>query len=191
MFSAIDYTIFHFINSTLHSSTLNKIMPYYRSMYLWIPAYAFLAAYLISNFGKKGLIFILCAGLSIGITDTLSSKVIKPAVQRLRPCQDDNMKTQVKLLVQCGSGYSFPSSHAANHFALVSFLIAAARIKNRFAVAALILWALSIGVAQIYVGLHYPSDVLAGSFLGFAVGNITGWLTGKYIVRDLKMTDEI
>lgn len=189
MFSVLDNAIFHFINSTLHNSALNKVMPYYRSMYLWIPAYTFLAVYLLSNFGKKGLIFILCAGLTIGITDTLSSKVIKPTVQRLRPCQDDSVKAQVKLLVQCGSGYSFPSSHAANHFALVSFLIAAARIKNRLAVAALILWALSIGVAQIYVGLHYPSDVLVGSLLGLAVGNMMGWLTGKYILRDLKPTD--
>ncbi len=185
MFSTIDNVVFHFFNSTLHSSTLNKVMPYYRSMYLWIPAYTFLIVYLITNFGKKGLVFILCAVLTIGLSDTISSKVIKPAVQRLRPCQDDNIKTEVKLLVPCGSGYSFPSSHAVNHFALIAFLISAARIKNHFTVVLLILWALSIGIAQIYVGLHYPSDVIAGSLLGIAVGNILGWLTAKFVVHNL------
>ena len=185
MLSTTDNVVFHFFNSTLHSSMLNKVMPYYRSMYMWIPAYTFLIVYLITNFGKKGLVFILCTVLTIGISDTLSSKVIKPAVQRLRPCQNDNIKTEVNLLVPCGSGYSFPSSHAANHFALVTFLILAARIKNNLAIALLTLWALSIGVAQIYVGLHYPSDVIAGSLLGIAVGNILGWLTTKFVVQNL------
>ncbi len=176
MLSNIDQTIFYFINHSLHFDVLNKLMPYYRSMYLWIPIYAFLTSFLLYNFGKKGLVFILCAALTVGITDTVSSKVIKPAVERLRPCQDENFKSEVKLLVSCGSGYSFPSSHAANHFALVTFLIAAWRLKNRWAVIALMLWAASIGIAQIYVGLHYPSDVVAGALLGFAIGNFTGWL---------------
>ena len=181
MFSVADQTIFHFINHTLHFGELDKLMPYYRSMYLWIPFYTFIVSYLLYNFGKKGLIFIFCAALTVGISDTVSSKVIKPAIQRLRPCQDENFKSQVKLLVPCGSGYSFPSSHATNHFAFVTFLIIAGRLKNRWINLLLILWATSIGVAQIYVGLHYPSDVIAGALLGFLIGSVTGWLCSRWL----------
>jgi undecaprenyl-diphosphatase len=76
----------------------------------------------------------------------------------------------MRLLVQCGSGYSFPSTHATNHFAFALFMIGTLAQRYRWIVAPLIIWAAAIAYAQVYVGVHYPFDVLCGALLGSSIG---------------------
>ena len=175
-----DQQLFFFINHKCHIAFLNDIMPYWRSMYFWIPLYAFFVTYIVEKFGKKGWIYLLALALTVGVADTVSSKFIKKSVQRVRPCNDDQLKTQVKLLVRCGSGYSFPSSHATNHFAVAVFVIFTFAIRKKWLKWALIAWASSVALGQVYVGIHYPFDILCGGILGSFIGWGIAFLYKKY-----------
>ena len=112
--------------------------------------------------------------LTVTISDTVSSKIIKKSVQRTRPCNDTNRLLEqgheVKLLVPCGSGYSFPSSHATNHFAVAVFVIFTFAAHKKWSKWGLIAWASSIALGQVYVGVHYPLDIICGGVLGSIIG---------------------
>lgn len=108
--------------------------------------------------------------ISFGIADYSSASIIKPAVERLRPCREPGFSEQVNLLVNCGSGHSFPSSHAANHFALALFFIVLFHKRSKWIVPLALLWAASISFAQVYVGVHFPIDVTVGGLLGACIG---------------------
>lgn len=111
--------------------------------------------------------------MTFAIADSTSSSLIKPEVMRIRPCNDVVFKDQIKLRVRCGSGYSFPSSHATNHFALGMFLLVIFYKRWKPIIWLSLGWAASISYAQIYVGVHYPIDILAGAILGSIIGIVT------------------
>jgi undecaprenyl-diphosphatase len=104
------------------------------------------------------------------LSDTTSSNLIKKNVRRLRPCNDVEMQDRIHERVRCGGGYSFTSSHAANHFAAAVFLIGVFGLSGRWQQKALLGWAAAIAVSQVYVGVHYPLDVTCGALLGVAIG---------------------
>lgn len=166
----LDHTLFHLINSEWHWPLLDSIMPYWRDKKFWIPLYVILTIFLLYRFRLKGLYLILAAMLTAGIADATSSHLIKKTVKRLRPCNDPDLKEDVVLLAGCGSGYSFTSSHATNHFALAMFLVLTLGRKYRWIRWPLLLWAASIAYGQVYVGVHFPVDVLIGSLLGILIG---------------------
>ena len=179
-----DQQLFFFINNDCHINLLDKIMPYWRSMYFWLPIYTFFVAFIIEKYKNKGFLYLLALGLTIGVSDTVSSKWIKKTVQRTRPCNDHSrnleMKREVKLLVRCGSGYSFPSSHATNHFAVATFIVLTFARSKKWLKWGLIAWATSIALGQVYVGVHYPSDVICGGILGTLIGWASGYLYNRY-----------
>ena len=94
-------------------------------------------------------------------------------MKRLRPCNDTAINSIVKTRISCGTGYSMPSSHAANHFAISVYLILIFYKRWKYIIPLTLLWAASIGFAQIYVGVHYPLDILAGAVLGGITACIT------------------
>jgi undecaprenyl-diphosphatase len=96
--------------------------------------------------------------------------VLKKSIQRLRPCNDAEMAEKTTLRVSCGSGYSFTSSHAANHFAAAVFLIGIFGASVGWLRPTLLIWAGAISFSQVYVGVHYPADVVCGGLLGAAIG---------------------
>ena len=169
-----DQQLFFFINNKCHVAWINDVMPYWRSMYLWIPLYVFFITFIVEKYGKNGWIYLLALALTVTISDTVSSKIIKKSVQRTRPCNDISRLLEqgheVKLLVPCGSGYSFPSSHATNHFAVAVFVIFTFAAHKKWLKWGLIIWASSIALGQVYVGVHYPLDVLFGGILGSFIG---------------------
>jgi len=106
-----------------------------------------------------------------------SSKLVKEAFERLRPCGDPGFFQYVRLLVdRCSETYSFTSSHAANHFGMATFIFVTLRSSFKKWVWIAYLWAFLVGYAQIYVGVHYPFDVLGGAVIGVAFG----WLLGTF-----------
>jgi undecaprenyl-diphosphatase len=117
---------------------------------------------------------LLFFGLTFGVTDYLASSVIKPSVQRLRPCNDPGIKTDMNLLIACGSGYSFPSTHAANHFALAFFLINMFYRRWKPILPLVFLWAFAVSFAQVYLGVHYPLDITFGAAIGALIGSTMG-----------------
>ncbi len=169
-FLIYDEQLFHFFNQQCQNIFFDTIMPFIRNKKNWIPLYIFLSIFFIYKFQwKKGIIIILMTILTVGVSDTISSKIIKPQVERPRPCHDNNNVTP-HLLISCGGGYSFTSSHATNHFAIATFLGLILLPFSRIIFYLFLLWATAISFAQIYVGVHYPLDVFCGGILGSMIG---------------------
>ena len=131
------------------------------------------------NFKKKGIIMILAIFLSGGIADITSSHIIKKNVERLRPCNDPDVKSEMILRTRCGRGYSFTSSHATNHFAIASIIVLLLGGIWTWIKWPLFLWAGTISLGQVYVGVHYPIDILCGAILGYFCGRLAYYLYKK------------
>ncbi len=162
-----------------HPEALDAIAPWWRERSTWIPLYVALLLWLVYRERLWGFFKILAVGLAVGLADFSSAGIIKPLLGRIRPCNLVGLREQLDLLTGCGAGLSFPSAHAANHFAIavsLSLLVFSRKLMSktpsRVSRALLVLWASSIALAQVYVGRHYPSDVLAGAGLGA----LLGWL---------------
>lgn len=149
-------------------------MPYVRERDFWIPLYILLVFYFVRLLRKWSWVALLMAAVTVVITDQVSSSLIKPWVGRLRPCNDPLLAEQVQLIVSCGSGFSFVSSHAANHFGIACFVIVLLQHRLAWIWPAALMWAAIVSFAQVYVGVHYPLDVLCGGLLGAAIGTLTG-----------------
>lgn len=165
----IDQIIFQMINNDMSNSIFDAILVPFRHKLFWIPLYIFLISFITVNFRSQAKWIFLFLGLTVLISDTLSSKVIKNNVQRIRPCHVESLDT--KILIPCSPGYSFTSSHATNHFAIGTFLFGLfsfTKWRGLF-----FLWAVIISFAQVYVGAHYPLDILAGGLIGTFIGFTT------------------
>lgn len=165
-----DLWLFKLINVGMSNALFDALLPWCREKWLWAPLYLFLGAYFLLNLGKRGWLIILGLVLVAGLADFTSSNLIKKTVKRIRPCSDVELREQMNPRVGCGGGYSFTSSHSANHFAVAVFLIGVLGLSGRWTQKALLLWAGLIAFAQVYVGVHYPLDVLGGAFLGTLIG---------------------
>ncbi len=172
---SLDERLFLWING-FQSSWMDSFIPLYRHKLFWAPLYIFILTFLIWNFPRNGLWMILFIVLTIGFSDTISSQWIKKNVERLRPCNQPELKDEVISRIRCGGGYSFTSSHATNHAALASFLIFLLHGRKKWWGVLLALWAVTIGLSQVYVGVHYPLDILGGLFVGSLVGWLLAWL---------------
>jgi membrane-associated phospholipid phosphatase len=176
-----DQALFKSINSGLANPFFDVLMPLLRYPSNWIPFYVFFAAFLLYNFKRQGLYTLLLGVLAILISDQLSSSVIKPLVHRLRPCNDMSIAANVRLLISnCGSGFSFPSSHAVNHFTFALFLICMLPASIKWVKPVLLIWASFIAFSQVYIGIHYPIDILFGAILGSFIGCMIAYI-GKGI----------
>ncbi len=163
----LDQKAFIYINRIFTSNTLDHIFPIWREAQTWYPLYLFLMIFTLLNFGKKAFWWMLFFGLTIGICDQISSGLLKDWIGRPRPCRDPQISQFTRLLLnRCPGSGSFTSSHAANHFGMAVFIVQTFKnfIKNvKYAV---YIWAASICYAQVYVGVHYPLDVIGGGLLG-------------------------
>lgn len=168
----IDQNLFFAVNHGLSNPFFDWLMPYVRNRFFWTPLYLFMIIFFVRNYGKQGWLLLLFLGITFGLTDYSSSSIVKPAFQRLRPCNNPQLKADVNNLIACGSGYSFPSSHAANHFAIALFLITIFYSKWKPILPLGVFWAFLISFAQVYVGVHYPGDVMAGAILGGMIGYV-------------------
>ncbi|CAH1000374.1 hypothetical protein LEM8419_01527 [Neolewinella maritima] len=171
----MDQTLFELINQQLASPLLDAVLPVYREKTTWIPLYAIWLVLLLRAYGwKRTLFLLLCIGAVIAVADQIAASVLKPWVAQLRPCAEPSLAGQVRELVGCGGRFGFPSNHATNHFA-VAVVLCLTWVRGTPARIFLLLWAASIGLAQVYVGKHYPSDVLAGACLGTSVAILGVW----------------
>jgi undecaprenyl-diphosphatase len=170
----LDTKLFLQINTVLTSPILDAVYPWWREGNAWIPLYLFLIVFMLQNFKSKALGWILFALLTITLSDQISSHLIKPFFQRLRPCNEPLLANQIRLLLNgCSGGYSFTSSHATNHFAFALFVYKTLGFVIGKWKYTLPVWAASVAYGQVYVGVHYPLDILVGSILGTGIGYIT------------------
>lgn len=175
----LDRHLFYFINHDLSNPFFDWLMPLLRNARFWIPLYVFIIAFCLWKYKKQGAIIIVLLALSAGIADFTSASIIKYNVKRLRPCRDPVVSSTDIARVPCGTGYSFPSTHATDHFAMASFFALVFFRKWRWILLVAFLWAASICFAQVYVGVHFPVDVIAGMMYGILVGTLVALLFKK------------
>jgi membrane-associated phospholipid phosphatase len=161
-----DISLFYYINGLNFPSWAESVLIEARNGSNWIPLYLFIVIFFLYRLRKEAFYVFIVAAFLVGFTDFTNSKGLKSAFKRERPCQQLT-KDAIQLRVSCGSGKSFPSSHAANHMALAIFLVRMFGFcrKGRWLML-LIPWALLIGFSQIFVGVHFPFDVIAGFLYG-------------------------
>jgi membrane-associated phospholipid phosphatase len=177
----LDKEFFKLINGQWANPFFDWIMPWLRNSNMWMPLYLFLVLFITINFKKQGFWIIAFGIITVTLTDGISSKIIKPYFDRLRPCNDPDMATMIRYLLSYRPGNgSFTSSHATNHFGIAMFLYMA--LKKYFGKWMLLLfvWAFFICYAQVYVGVHYPGDVIGGGILGCLLGYGTAYILNRF-----------
>jgi len=174
-----DQWLFVQINSGMNNSFFDAVMPFLRNSLNWAPLYLFLVVLVTLNFKSKGWWWVLFLLATVSITDMVGARILKQGFERLRPCNDPDMIMRVRLLIDhCAGGFSFTSNHAANHFGVAMFFFITFRHVWKYAWIGFV-WAGAISFAQIYVGVHYPGDILGGTALGLVVGTFTARLFNK------------
>jgi undecaprenyl-diphosphatase len=166
-----DRNLFRIINQNLYSDAMDFIMKYLSERWFWLPLYLLLIIYIVYAFRIKALWIIGAALLLVASSDAISSQVIKKSVQRYRPCREEvDLGFDVRLLPGAGcSEYGFVSSHAANSFGLVVFFGLLFYKQNKWWLWGGLIWASVISFSRIYLGQHYPLDIIGGALLGGAL----------------------
>ncbi len=170
------------INATWIHPWADTLMPVLRYPETWIPFYALLLFFILYKFGWKSWPWIVMAALAPALGDIISSHFIKEWVGRMRPCNEPALVPYAReLLNYCPGNGSFTSSHAANHFSMATYFYFT--LKRRFdkGLWLFFAWAAAICYAQVYVGVHYPGDVLGGAVLGMAIGGSLAYIFNKKI----------
>lgn len=178
--NAWDATLFQIVNAGMSNALFDTVLPWCRERWFWAPAYVFMTAFTVLNFGKRGWLVMLGLIIAVGVADFTSSSIIKKNVQRLRPCNEPALEAVVVERVPCGGGYSFTSSHAANHFAAAFYVIGMFGALARWIRPVVVGWAALIAFSQVYVGVHYPFDVTVGAVLGMGIGSAVARLFKKW-----------
>lgn len=180
----LDQQLFLLLNS-LHTSFLDPVMFALSGKLIWVPLYAAILIYIgIKERNLRNFLFILLFIIVSVILTDRGSVLIKNLVQRPRPCHEPILEGLVHIVNgKCGGMYGFVSSHAANAFnvAFISLLY----IRKRWYSISIVIWALVVGYTRIYLGVHYPGDVLCGSIYGALIGSGVYWM---YIIFERRRT---
>ncbi len=168
MLEQLDQQLFLFLNS-LNNPFWDKIMFAISGKIIWAPLYLVILIWLGFRYKKRFPVIVLFIILAVIIADQASVHLFKNLFLRLRPCHEPALQGMVHLVNNyCGGLYGFVSSHAANSFniALLSLML----IKRKWFSISIIFWAAVVGYSRIYLGVHYPGDVICGSMFGALVG---------------------
>lgn len=167
---SVDLSVFNFINQDLANPFFDKFFPFITNVKNWFIAFFFLWITLLINGGKVGKVAAVMIILLIATSDQISSNFLKNLFERIRPC---NALDDVNMLISKTSSYSFPSSHAFNSFAAAVFFYKLyPKLKWLLFITASLL-----AISRVVVGVHYPSDIVAGTIMGSAIGYIFAYIT--------------
>ena len=157
----------------LRSSGLDAAMILASERLAWIPAYVLLVGWLIYHFRRRALLLLPLVLTAVGLADSITSRLFKPFFARPRPCHDAAIFTQLYLPNGCGGQFGFLSSHAANSMALAVFLTLVLPPRRFLALRiGVFAWAILLSYSRVYLGAHYPTDVIGGASIGALLGAI-------------------
>ncbi len=166
----LDSQIYLFFNG-MHTPFLDNFMMMFTGRFIWVPMYATILFILFKNFKPShAIVYTMAIVLTIAFADQICATYMRPFIGRLRPSHIDNPLSQFSHLVNGyrGGNYGFPSCHAANSFALATFL--AMLIRRRRFVVFIMSWAILNSYSRLYLGVHYPGDLLVGATIGSLIG---------------------
>ncbi|MDO5616368.1 MAG: phosphatase PAP2 family protein [Cruoricaptor ignavus] len=176
-----DKDTFLFLNN-LGNEAFDQFWIMVSGTFIWVPFYVILLYLLYKRFGLSNVLYIaVFIALGVTISDQLSG-IFKSGIARLRPCHDPSLNHLMRE-VKCGGQFGFYSAHASNTFFLASFLTFL--LKNRYRKLPFILffWATAVAYSRIYLGVHYPLDILFGATVGFLLGGLMSSLVWKIIKK--------
>lgn len=177
----IDYDLLLLINGA-DNHFLDVIMIWISSIVLWVPLYILLLYLVIIKYKTKAWIAIPIFILAVGLSDLISVHLFKNVFERLRPCYEPELAGLVNNIVGCGGQFSFVSSHASNSFTIAFMSIFLLGNRYNWLNWFMPLWGLSIMYSRVYLGKHYPSDVIVGAMLGILVSWLM-YLLFKYLLN--------
>lgn len=162
-FYSIDLSIFYLVNHSLSSRFLDRFFSLITNVNNWYIAYIILLGISFKMGGFRGKIAVLFVILLILFTDQIGHNILKEIFQRIRPC---NALANAFAPLGCNGTYSFPSNHALNNFAAATFF---SMLFPKFKWV-LFTTAFLVALSRVYLGLHYPSDIIGGAIIGSAFG---------------------
>ena len=179
-----------FLINGFHSPFLDEIFYLISNKLIWIPLYVFLGYLVIKYYGRKtGLVLIIGAIVTIGSVDLLCAKGIKPQIGRYRPSHNTDINSKLHFYTNTegheyrGGRYGFVSNHSANSFALATFLFIFLRRKIKRFTLYITLWASIVAISRMYLGVHYPSDIIGGALIGITIASLFAILVLVFILK--------
>ena len=186
----MDRELFLFLNG-LHTKWLDPLMMLFTQTQFWVPLYLFLIYLIFKNFGNEGWFVLAGVVVTILLADQITSSLMKPFFARLRPSHEPSLTGLVHMVDgYAGGRYGFASSHAANTFGTAWFIWKLFRGRYRW-IGLMFVWCTLMTYTRVYLGVHYPGDVIVGALVGIGSGAI-GWqlyqaLRKKFKAQDLKV----
>jgi len=166
----LDRSLFLFLNG-LHCDFLDPVMIFITGDFVWTPLYILIIFFFFWRGNWRwGLLALAAVLLTFALTDQLSVHLFKNTIQRIRPCHEPALMGIMYSLENCGGQFSFISSHAANTFGLAA--ISSLLFGQKWYGWCIFSWAAIVSYSRIYVGKHYPLDIICGALFGLLTGYV-------------------
>ena len=176
---SLDREITVFFNS-FSTDFLDIIMILTSNKFIWMPLYCILIILLYKIDKNRILINVVICISVVLLSDFITSSIMKPFFERLRPCNDFELKEIINIVSGCGGKYSFASSHASTTFSLATIIYLITKKEINF----LFFWSIAIGYSRIYLGVHFFFDIIIGFFVGFLTSYILYRISRKIVFNE-------
>ncbi len=165
-----DQELFLWLNG-IHTPWVDTLMYWITYKFTWIPMYLVLIFFTVKAEGKKSIAILVTVLAAVLLADKVTSGIMKPYFERFRPCHEPTLAGLVHEVAGCGGSFGFASSHASTSFALATvwFVMLKDKIKYMWLIVA---WAALYSYSRVYVGVHYPGDILVGAIVGILSAGI-------------------